>query len=256
MILSKRVFYLSPRENSILFFLNPPSAQKDNVKLTTYGFFSVAKKSEVQDLLDSILKIAYPYISQARKLTDMNKQLESGAELKFSLLPEALPMGYEDKTPVIVGFEKNKNGKNSVVKVYVWREGTDVYYEHKDDMFYKPITSENSPVVMDDAGYPKTVTVSATGLPWVMWPSRLGDYNVIEKEHMGRPVYSDGDGRYLYATGGGWEVSRIVGDSYAVMRSTSAAPSPILCQQWQYLDSYYGNSGPWKDGNITVTIKK
>ena len=52
------------------------SAQKENVKLKSFGVFTVAKKSEVQDLLDSILKIAYPYISQARKLTDMNKQVE------------------------------------------------------------------------------------------------------------------------------------------------------------------------------------
>ena len=53
------------------------STQKENVKLKSLGgFFTVAKKSEVQDLLDSILKIAYPYISQARGLTDMNRELE------------------------------------------------------------------------------------------------------------------------------------------------------------------------------------
>ena len=98
----KRVF-LSPdkllpnKMNFILLELKKiivrSSEQKNNVKLTSFGFFTIAKKSDVQDLLDSILKITYPYISQARKLTDMNKQLEYSKDgLKFSLLPEALPM--------------------------------------------------------------------------------------------------------------------------------------------------------------------
>ena len=63
----KRVF-LSPdkippnKMNFILLelkkIIDRSSEQKDNVKLTAYGFFTVAKKSEVQDLLDSILKIS------------------------------------------------------------------------------------------------------------------------------------------------------------------------------------------------------
>ena len=44
--------------------INRSSKQKDNVKLKSFaGLRTVAKKSDVQDLLDSILKIAYPYIS-------------------------------------------------------------------------------------------------------------------------------------------------------------------------------------------------
>ena len=173
----KRVF-LSPDKlppNKMSFILlelkkiiGRSSEQKDNVKLKSFGLFTVAKKSEVQDLLDSILKIAYPYISQAKKLSDMNKQLEyshSGASLNFSLLPEALPMGYEDKTPVIVGFQTSEDGQKSVVKVNVWRSLKFVWYEHKDAMFYKPIISESAPVDMEDAesGHPGPFTLSANG---------------------------------------------------------------------------------------------
>ena len=173
----KRVF-LSPdklppnKMNFILLELKKiigrSSEQKDNVKLKSFGLFTVAKKSEVQDLLDSILKIAYPYISQAKKLSDMNKQLEyshSGASLNFSLLPEALPMGYEDKTPVIVGFQTSEDGKKFVVKNNVWKEETYVFYEHKDAIFYKPIISEAAPVDMEDAksGHPGPFTLSANG---------------------------------------------------------------------------------------------
>ena len=121
------------------------SAQKNNIKLKSVGFFKVAKKTEVQDLLDSILKIAYPYISQARGLTDMTKKLEysrSGAGLKFRLLPEILPEGYEHRTPVILGFQNDEHGNNSVVKVHVWKDDTRVFYELRDAIFRKAITSE------------------------------------------------------------------------------------------------------------------
>ena len=215
------------------------SKQKDNVKLKSFGLFTVAKKSEVQDLLDSILKIAYPYISQARKLTDMNKQLEysrSGAVLKFSLLPEALPMGYEDKTPVIVGFQTNENGKKSVLKVYVWKEVTEVWYRHKNSMFCKPIISESAPVDMENAQSAGTVTLFALGQAR-MWRGIWGDYSLIEREHNGRPVYwHRSEGYCLYAIGRGWGVGEFVGTSEPRVRSLSPASNPTLCQKWYYTD--------------------
>ena len=233
------------------------SEQKKNVKLKSFGFFTVAKKSEVQDLLDSILKIAYPYISQARKLTDMNSQLEysrSGSGLKFCLLPEALPEGYEDKIAVIIGFKKEEDGIKSVVKINVWRDRDFVWYEHKDAMFYKLISSECEPVDMEDAesGHPRhpgPFTVSLRGRAREKRPEYLGDYTITEKEHRGRPVYSDGRSHtdYLFSSeDGGWAISTIVGYSKPRMRSTTAAPSPDLCTNWLH---YY-------NGDITVTIKK
>ena len=149
------------------------SAQKNNVKLKSFGgLIKIATQSEVQDLLDSILKIAYPYISQARKLTDMNKQVEySGDDLKFSVLPKALPRGYEDKTTVIVGFKTNKDGIKSVVKVHVWRGGNFVCYEHEDSLFYKIISSESDPVNMEDAesGHTGPSFLRATGRAKEKW---------------------------------------------------------------------------------------
>lgn len=232
------------------------SEQKKNVKLKSFGLFTVATKSEVQDLLDSILKIAYPYISQARKLTDMNKQLEySQGGLKFSLLPEALPMGYEDKTQVIVGFHTDENGKNkSVVKVNVWRSVKFVWYEHQDAMFYKSIISECEPVDMEDAksGHPGPFTLTATGWAGRVWPKYLGDYSLSEEEHRGRPEYRNSYGSHLYSLENGcWGVYEIVGDSVPDMRSTSPAPCPALCQHWEYW--YF--IGKYKPGDIKVTFK-
>jgi len=230
------------------------SKQKDNVKLKSFGLFtSDSKKSEVQDLLDSILKITYPYISQARKLTDMNKQLEySGGGLKFSLLPQALPMGYEDKTPVIVGCEDGKN--KSVVKVNVWRSLKFVWYEQKDAIYYKSIISECEPVDMEDAVCPGPLTLSAAGLLRMWWSGFLGDHSLTEKEHRGRPVYRSRYNWYLYSLEDGcWGVSTTVGDSVPCIRSTSPAPSPVLCQHWEYRE--HNVNSKYKDGDFKVTFE-
>ena len=249
------------------YIISRSSAQKSNVKLKSFGLIPVAKKSEVQDLLDSILKIAYPYISQARGLTDMNKQLEYSSDLKFgqaglkfSLLPEALPNGYEDMTTVIIGFKENKKGLKSVVKFHMWRSGKFVWCLHKNAMFCKPISSESEPVNMEDAeyGHPGPFNVRAYG--WTIWAigsQFLGDYTLTEKEHRGRPVYKQSEEfphGYLYSLeSGAWGVSGAVGNSKPRLRSTTAASSPALCQHWQYSNGW---GGPYKDGDITVLATK
>ena len=204
-------------------------------------------------------QIAYPYISQGRTLTDMNKQLEysldSGASLKFSLLPEALPVGYEDRTQVIVGSKKDKNGIKSVVKVNVWRSMKFVWYEHKNAIFYKLISSESDPVNMEDAGSGHmSFSLRSTGKARKMMLAYQGEYTLTEKEHRGRPVYSDRGGRgcHLYTLkSGAWGVGDFVGDNKPVYRGTTAAPSPALCQRWQYSTRESGGP-PFKDGDITV----
>jgi len=226
------------------------SEQKKNVKLKSFGLFTVTKKSEVQDLLDSILKITYPYISQARKLSDMNKQLEYSQDgLKFSLLPEALPMGYEDKTPVIIGFQTDENGMRTVVKVNVWKEETCVCYEHKGVVIYKAIISESEPVDMEDAE--SRITLSAPGRDGE-WSYYLCDYSLTGEMHRGRPVYRSTEGRHLYCLDdGAWGVDDRVGDSAPVIRSTSTALSPALCKHWEYQDY----DGKYKPGDIKITFK-
>ena len=251
--------------NSLIFVLRElediisrSSAQKSNVKVKSFGFFtSDSKKSEVQDLLDSILKIAYPYISQARKLTDMTKQVEyssSGNGLKFSLLPEALPVGYEDKTPVIIGFQTNKIGIKSVVKVQVWRGNQSVYCEYKDVMFSKPITGETAPVKMEDAVCHRPLTISATGKALAWWSGWFGDFTITGEEHEGRLVYKNSEEppAYIFSEEDGtWAVSSVIGYSQPVVRSIKAAVIPTLCCNWEYQDKKHN----WYQGDITVRVK-
>ena len=127
--------------------------QKKNVKTSSWGLQSDSKKSEAQDILDSILRFAYPHISRAKKLTDMNKHLMlkdlSKNSLQFDVLPELLPMGYEDATQLTLGYLSGPDGNNSTVKVLVWREEDYVRCEYKKARSRTKIQSENESVVME-----------------------------------------------------------------------------------------------------------
>ena len=86
------------------------------------------------DLMEpqSILRIAYPYISHARNPTNMNKKQDcshSGAGLIFLILPEFLPVGHKDKVPVGIGTTNEEHGKKELIKVEVWRSLKKVHYE-------------------------------------------------------------------------------------------------------------------------------
>ena len=88
--------------------------QKNNVKTTSWGFESDTKKSEAQDVLDSILKFAYPFVSRAKKFTDSNKHLSSTSiYLQFCLLPDLLPMGYEDSAQLALGYSTGSKLKRT-----------------------------------------------------------------------------------------------------------------------------------------------
>ena len=227
--------------------------QKENVNVKTLFIEIEGKKSAVQNMLDSLLKVTYPYISQAKKWTDMKTDLSmSDGKMKITLIPKYLPHGIEDKTELDIGFKIEKNILN-LTKVNVWRMNKIVFYEHNDAVFYKTIKSESAPVDMEDAeSVHVTVTFSATGPAREKWDSRYrGDFTLTEELRYGRPVYRNSEGSPLYTMeSGAWGVSLSVSDSHPLYRSTAPAPSPVLCQNWQYWD------GGYKPGDITITVKK
>ena len=113
---------------SLESLINKALVQRKNVK--TSGLFVLAakeakKKSEVQNILDQILKICYPYTSQANNWTDMKTKIDPN-ENKFliSVLPAYLPQGVEDATNVIIGV---KTGDDYPSSVLLWRTTNHVY---------------------------------------------------------------------------------------------------------------------------------
>ena len=100
--------------------------QKKYVKTKSWGFVKESIKSDAQNVLDSIFAFAYPYISQARKLTDINESVSNDGHLKLLLLPEFMPVGHEDKTQLIVGVQTNEIGDKSLLRIQIWRSETQV----------------------------------------------------------------------------------------------------------------------------------
>ena len=78
---------------------------KKNVNVPMLAFNKEKKKSTIQDMLDSILQLAYPYVSQANEWTDFQTKILEDNKISFQINPRYLPMGEEDKTEVIVGFK-------------------------------------------------------------------------------------------------------------------------------------------------------
>ena len=119
------------------------------------------------------------------------------------------------------------------------------------DSAYKTTTPECEPVDMEDVGPPRTLSVSATGEVGERWPGYMGNYTMTKEQYRDRPVYRNSKGRYLYTLkSGAWGVSGWVGDSLPVYRSIDPAPSPALCQNWEY--EYADNDWKYKPGDITV----
>ena len=114
------------------------------------------------------------------------------------------------------------------------------------------IKSESEEVVLELPSYDRTLSLSAAGRAKEMHPVLLGDYILTEREHNDRPVYRDSEDRHLWSQEDGtWAASWDVGNIWPVMRSTTAAVSPGLCQHWQYADILDG--WKYKPGDITVT---
>jgi len=227
--------------------------QKKQVKTKSWGFEKDSIKSEAQNCLDQILNLAYPFISRARKYNDISRQLKMDEDHKFRLLPELLPVGHEDKTQMIVGIKTDDKGEKSTAKIFVFRTDTHVVFENGNKMYFKPIISEAEPVDMEDAKS-GPLTISATGEARKKWSELLGDFTLTEELENDRPVYRSSDYYYLYTTeSGAWAVDVNVGNSEPGYRSTDPAPSPALCQNWEYMDLNDGDK--YKPGEITVQMK-
>ena len=82
----------------------------------------------MQDMLDSILQLAYPYISQGNGWTDLNNKIQNfvaKCKLKVEVNPKYLPMGEENKTQVIIG-----KTESEIIRCYMWKDEDFVFTEH------------------------------------------------------------------------------------------------------------------------------
>ena len=88
--------------------------QMKNVKTTTVFWTSTRKKSIAQNILDNILTITYPYISEVRGWTHMRTVLNEETSLKIKVTPKYVPHGEEDAADVTVAV-REANGEQATI---------------------------------------------------------------------------------------------------------------------------------------------
>jgi len=119
--------------------------QENNVKTSYWS--KAEDKNKIQDILDQVLKICYPYISQAKGWTNMKFKINP-KDKKFSItvMPKYLPNGFEDSTTVMVGV---KTGDDQPSSVLLWRTEKYVYSLYDKIVTLEKITSESDPLQVD-----------------------------------------------------------------------------------------------------------
>ena len=100
--------------------------QKKNVTTTLFSWEStLEQENKIQDTLDQVLKICYPYISQARGWTNMRTKINPNEkQFTIKVMPQYLPEGPEDAAKVVVGV---KTGADQPCSVLLWRTTTHIF---------------------------------------------------------------------------------------------------------------------------------
>ena len=135
----------------------------------------------------------------------------------------------------------------SIQKAVIWATP-----QEEEDTGISDQEIESEPVDIEDMGPPRILSVNATGVARV-WSWCMGNYSLTKEQHNNRPVYRNSQRHHLYILDSGvWAVDGWVGNSQPLYRSTDQAPSPALCQSWEY--KYLDRDDGWKykPGDITV----
>ena len=93
----------------------------ENRKRVKKDWFSSSSDHEgkVQNTLNTILKVTYPFISEGKGWTRSTTKFDlRGNTVNISVLPKYIPMGEEDKTTLILGVYTEKK---KCQKVEIWR---------------------------------------------------------------------------------------------------------------------------------------
>ena len=97
---------------------------------------------------------------------------------------------------------------------------------------------------------PRLFTVRATGSAAYKWPSYLGVFTRTQRWWLGRPVYTNTQGRLLHHGAGddGWVIGPALGRY--VLRGSRARDSPVTEDSWRY---WTGTGVEYKPASVTVT---
>ena len=105
--------------------------EKSKVNTKTFFLTDEGKKNTLQDYLDCVLKISYPYISESRNLTSMNSKISSTEDqIEIKVVPSLLPVGEEDYSVLPLCKRTYHDGSSTSIKIQIWRTESDVHCKY------------------------------------------------------------------------------------------------------------------------------
>ena len=112
---------LSDKKKNILVHeleetINKSIEQMKNVNTKTVFWTSTRKANIAQNILDNILTITYPYISDVRGWTTMKTVLTEETSLKIKVTPKYVPYGEEDAADVTIAVRES-NGEQARILI-------------------------------------------------------------------------------------------------------------------------------------------
>ena len=218
-------------------------------------------KGEIQNLVDSILRITYPYISEGKGWTSMlQKVLDKGNHIKLIIDPTLLPDGEEDATEVCLG-RKQELKQTELLMVKMWKNDSLVFVA-SDKVMQECRCDFLAEVLFDTMD---KIVLTGYGNTGGRIEDKLGQYR-LHSNIEGSVVYkqeNDTGGRdiYLYKTSTAWYVHHTIGreDGYLINRKkTPMLPTTGWAynsgQAWVQDTNITSSAGPAPPcGNITIT---
>jgi len=207
------------------------------------SFFSSGsqKKADLQNLLDVVLKIAYPFISEGYKYTSsLTKLTKKDCTLKIKIDPKYIPFGSEDMTEIVIGVLVDKNGRSQVMKTNIWRTETEVFSLYggpkakirpDSDIISMTVNVPNDLIVL--AGDGTMEKGECLGL--YHFDTDHGCYKQVATEEHCNPAKRRS--RYIYrASNEVWNISRTPGETTGLMKNTSKSVTLPLTG-WMFVDN-------------------
>ena len=216
--------------------------QRDLVKTSGRTKRKVARADyEVQDILDDVLHICYPYISQAKGLTDFRRKIDSREEtLNISVIPQFIPEGLEDAARVLIG---TNTQKMTPCTVMLWRSEKYVFHIYETYLGVEKISSETEPmeinvlsnncerVVMSSSGPAVKYVGQCLGL-YYLWDPEEKIYKQFTTEHE-QIVYE----MYYYkmkGEAGRWRLGELFANNFVVQMRNLTNSDTVPETGWDY----------------------
>ena len=255
---------------------------QERLKFGLFTFHKQLKQQSSRDMADTILKIAYPYVSQGMALT--NEQSEHDCDFEVSIKPNLVPEGYEDRTTLMLGLFGRRIGQKfstfTALSAEIWRSLNSISVRRNWILDLSPLeTADGATQTIDflegcetmqakiKISQPQVVKISSTGQALKnddFQMSYLGDYNLVPNHNYFHSfVYQKGTRfpSYLFQNKQGlWVVSWIgpvieSGENDWVLRNTIATKTAFPPHTgWEYKQTNNGVS-EWKNDDKSILFE-